>query len=208
MRTGLGGSMDEGKLSAVLGRAGSGDADAYADLFREFQPRVLALCRYLLGSLEDAEDAASEVFARLPRSMKTYDVALPFPKWLMSVASHHCVDQLRRRKVQQRIFDPPDERTPEAVSAATSPLEELVTAEEQNAVRKAIAALPERSRLPLVLRYYNELSYDEIAATLSLSRANVATLIFRAKQDLREALAREDKIRKSPNLAKAHKGTW
>jgi len=203
--------MDEGRLSAVLGRAGSGDADAYAELFREFQPRVLALCRYLLGSFEDAEDAASEVFARLPRAMKTYDAALPFPKWLMSVASHHCVDQLRRRKVQQRIFDPPDERTPEAVAGQASPLEDLVSAEEQNVVRAAIAALPERSRLPLVLRYYNELSYDEIAATLSLSRANVATLIFRAKQELREALARKDrkgKMGESPKLAKAHKGTW
>jgi len=198
--------MDEDRLSAVLGRAGSGDADAYAELFREFHPRVLALCRYLLGSSEDAEDAASEVFSRLQRSMKTYDVALPFPKWLMSVTSHHCVDLLRRRKVQQRIFDAPDERTPEAVSAERSPLEELVSVEQQNAVRKAIAALPERSRLPLVLRYYNELSYDEIAATLSLSRANVATLIFRAKQELRDALGRTEKMFKSPELAKSQKG--
>ena len=201
----MGSSMDEGRLSTVLGRAGSGDADAYGELYREFQPRVLALCRYLLGSLEDAEDAASEVFARLQRSMRTYDAALPFPKWLMSVASHHCVDVLRRRKVQQRIFDPPDERTPEPVAAQASPLEELVSTEQENAVRKAIAALPERSRLPLVLRYYNDLSYDEIAATLSLSRANVATLIFRAKQELRERLARSEKAGKSSKLAKSAK---
>jgi len=59
-----------------------------------------------------------------------------------------------------------------------------------------------------VLRYYNELSYDEIAATLSLSRANVATLIFRAKLELREALARRERIGKSPKLAKAHQGTY
>jgi RNA polymerase sigma-70 factor, ECF subfamily len=180
--------MDDATLSAVLRRANSDDADALGELFREFQPRVLSLCRYLLGSREDAEDAASEVFARLPRSMKTYDATLPFPKWLMSVASHHCVDLLRRRTVEQRIFDASDEQTPEAVAHRPSPLEELVTAEERGVVRAAIARLPERSRLPLVLRYYNELTYDEIAEALNLSRANVATLIFRAKQELRTAL--------------------
>src|SRR5271157_5798566 len=99
MRTGLGGSMDEGKLSAVLGRAGSGDADAYAELFREFQPRVLALCRYLLGSFEDAEDAASRVFARLQRSRKIYHAPLPFRRWLMGGPTPHRVNQCRRRRV-------------------------------------------------------------------------------------------------------------
>lgn len=61
--------------------------------------------------------------------------------------------------------------------------------EERDAVRAAIAALPERYRVPLVLRYYSELRYEEIAATLNLPRNTVATLIFRAKQELRRVLA-------------------
>jgi RNA polymerase sigma-70 factor (ECF subfamily) len=193
MRTGQDDGMDEATLSAVLGRAGAGDRDALSELFRQFQPRVLGLCRYLLGSREDAEDAASEVFVRLQESMKTYDATLPFPKWLMSVASHHCVDRLRRRRVEQRIFDPADEKALEAVAHRPSPLQEALSAEERNAVRAAIEALPERSRLPLVLRYYNELTYDEIAEALNLSRANVATLIFRAKQELRTTLIRRER---------------
>ncbi len=69
-------------------------------------------------------------------------------------------------------------------------MQELLSAEARDGVRAAIEALPERYRLPLVLRYYNDLGYDDIAAALQLTRANVATLIFRAKKELRAALPR------------------
>jgi len=188
MRNSESNGMDDVTLNAVLGNARQGDTDALAQLFREFHPRVMALCRYFLRSRQEAEDAASDVFARLPKSMKTYDSTLPFPKWLISVTSHYCIDLLRRRRTELRIFEPTDEPTPEAVAAQPSALEELVANEERSTVRAAIAGLPERCRLPLVMRYYNELTYDEIAQALELSRANVATLIFRAKQELRAAL--------------------
>ena len=74
--------MDEAALSAVLQRAGAGDAKAFDAVYRHFHPRVLGLCRYLLGSRTEAEDAASGVFARLPKAMKSYDASLPFPRWL------------------------------------------------------------------------------------------------------------------------------
>ena len=122
--------------------------------------------------------------------MNSYDTSLPFPRWLMSVTSHYCVDLLRKRKVESRLFEPAEPGAPEPVSATPSPLQEVLTAESRDKVRRAVAALPERYRLPRALRYYNELSYDEIAATLELTRAHVATLIFRAKQELRHALSR------------------
>jgi RNA polymerase sigma-70 factor (ECF subfamily) len=180
--------LDDATLSALVKRAGAADKEALAGLYRHFHRRVFGLCRYLLGSETEAEDAASEVFTRLPRAMNTYDIALPFPRWLMSVTSHYCVDLLRKRKVETRLFEPAEADAPELVSATPSPLQEVLTAESRNKVRRAVAALPERYRLPLTLRYYNEMSYDEIAATLELKRAHVATLIFRAKQEVRRAL--------------------
>ncbi len=182
--------MDEAALSTVLQRAGAGDAEAFDAVYRHFHPRVFGLCRYLLGSGAEAEDAASEVFARLPRAMKSYDASLPFPRWLLSVASHHCVDLLRKRQVEGRIFEPSEAETLQSASEHPSPLQELLSAEARDGVRAAIEALPERYRVPLVLRYYNDLGYDEIAAALQLTRANVATLIFRAKKELRAALPR------------------
>jgi len=182
--------LDDATLSALAKRAGADDKEALAALYRLFHRRVFGLCRYLLGSETEAEDAASEVFTRLPRAMNTYDASLPFPRWLMSVTSHYCVDLLRKRKVQGRLFEPSEADAPEPASATPSPLQEVLTAESRDQVRRAVAALPERYRLPLTLRYYNELSYDEIAATLELTRAHVATLIFRAKLELRRALGR------------------
>ena len=182
--------LDDATLSALVKRAGAADKEALAALYRYFHRRVFGLCRYLLGSETEAEDAASEVFARLPRAMNSYDTSLPFPRWLMSVTSHYCVDLLRKRNVESRLFEPAEADAPELVSATPSPLQEVLTAESRDKVRRAVAALPERYRLPLTLRYYNELSYDEIGATLELTRAHVATLIFRAKQELRRALCR------------------
>jgi RNA polymerase sigma-70 factor (ECF subfamily) len=166
------------------------DRETFAELYREFHPRVLGLCRYLLGSPNEAEDASSEVFARLPRAIKTYDSALPFSRWVSSVASHYCVDLLRRRRSEQRIFERPVREAPAAVSA-TSPLQELLLEEEKNTVRAAIVRLPERYCVPLVLRYYSELSYNEIAETLGISCGHVKILIFRAKKELRRALGHE-----------------
>ncbi len=183
--------MDDATLSALVKRAGAADEEALAALYRHFHRRVLGLCRYLLGSETEAEDAASEVFVRLPHAMNSYDASLPFPRWLMSVTSHYCIDLLRKRGVEKRLFEPaPAADAPEPVSATPSPLQEVLTAEARDEVRGAVAALPERYRLALTLRYYNQLSYDEIAATLELTRAHVATLIFRAKQELRRALIR------------------
>ncbi len=182
--------MDDATLSALVKRAGAADEEALAALYRHFHRRVLGLCRYLLGSETEAEDAASEVFARLPHAMDSYDTSLPFPRWLLSVTSHYCIDLLRKRGVEKRLFEPAQADSLEPASATPSPLQEVLTAEARDEVRGAVAALPERYRLPLTLRYYNELSYDEIAATLELTRAHVATLIFRAKHELRCALIR------------------
>ncbi len=189
--------MNDATLSGVLKRAGAGDKGAFAELYRRFYRRVLGLCRYLLGSPEEAEDAASEVFSHLEKAMKTYDSALPFPRWLLSVASHHCLDLLRKRRIQQRLFEPLEAEAPEPAIGGPSALQGLLSNEERDKVREAIAALPERHRVPLVLRYYNELSYHEIGAALNLNRAHVATLIFRGKKELRRVLARsrEENIR-------------
>ena len=181
--------MDEAKLQMVITRALNDDGDALGELYRLFHSRVFGLCRHLMGRPEDAEDAASEVFARLPKTLKSYQAPLPFGRWLLSVASHLCLDRLRRRQLEQRLFDAQPIETLPVTAREASPLQQVISDEGRDRVRQAIADLPEQYRLPLTLRYYSELSYDEIAEQLGLSRPNVATLIFRAKQQLRQALS-------------------
>ncbi len=78
-----------------------------------------------------------------------------------------------------------------ASEIAAPPLSQTMLEERGEEVRQAVARLPEQYRVPLTLRYYSELSYDEIAAQLGLTRTHVATLIFRAKQELRGMLGGE-----------------
>src|SRR6266568_2985667 len=182
-------------LESVIERAQGHDAEALGEIYRRYVRRVFGLCRYMLNSREGAEDATSEVFLKLQRSIESYDGSIPFPRWLLRVAGNQCIDALRRqRRGRQVIVEVEHGATVvEAASAEPSPLGAVMGKEERAQVRDAIARLPENYRLPLVLRYYGELSYDEIAQQLDLQRNYVATLIFRAKQELRRKLAHRSK---------------
>jgi len=181
--------METLDLETVLGLARGGDEQAVGELHRRFSRRVLGLCRHLLRSAESAEDAGSEVFLRMARMLASYNGSVPFERWLFSIASHHCIDLLRKQQRERRWLDDEDVEALPISIVADSPLNELIREERREAVREALARLPEKFRVPLALRYYGEFSYDEIAQQLQLSRANVATLVFRAKQELRQALA-------------------
>ena len=182
-------------LETVLERARAHDTEALGEIYRRYARRVFGLCRYMLGSPESAEDAMSEVFLKLQRSIGSYDGSIPFPNWLLRVAGHQCIDALRRsQRGRQVVVEVEDEATDvEPASSGPSPLTAAIRTEERAQVREAIARLPENYRVPLVLRYYGELSYDEIAQQLGLERNSVAVLIFRAKQELRRRLAHRGK---------------
>lgn len=181
--------MDTLELEAIVRQARRGDAQALAEIHRRLSRRVLGLCRHMLGSREEAEDACSEVFMRLPHVIATYEGTISFEHWLFTVTSHHCIDVLRRRTREQRLFTDQDVEPLAVAISAASPLNEVVRQEKQDAVRRAIERLPAKFRIPLALRYYSELSYDEIGEQLGIKRSHVATLIFRAKQELRQRLS-------------------
>jgi len=190
-REGESSQMERLGLESVIQRAQSHDAEALGEIYRRYVPRVFGLCRYMLNSREGAEDATSEVFLKLQRSLGRYDGSIPFPRWLLRVAGNQCIDALRRRQRGQKVFVEVEDGAAviDAASSEPSPLGAFLRSQERAQVRVAIERLAENYRVPLVLRYYGELSYDEIAQELGLERNNVAALIFRAKQELRRRLA-------------------
>jgi RNA polymerase sigma-70 factor (ECF subfamily) len=193
-RQGTAKQMEGPNLESVIERARGHDSEALGEIYRRFVGRVFGLCRYMLGSRESAEDATSEVFLKLQRSIESYDGSIPFPRWLLRVAGNQCIDALRRRqRGRQVIVEVEDATAIEAPSSEPSPLGAVITTEERTQVRDAIERLPVNYRVPLVLRYYSELSYDEIAQQLDLQRNYVAALIFRAKQELRRKLSHGSK---------------
>lgn len=156
-------------------------------LYRSHSGRVLGLCLRLLRSREEAEEAAAEAFLRAQRAAERYDGARPFASWVLTIAGRVCIDRLRRRRVERRIFSVVPAAEP--AGPRPGPLAELLAAEERRRVRGALGELPAPYRSALVLRYYGELTYAEIGEALGVSRNQVATLIFRAKRRLRGALA-------------------
>jgi RNA polymerase sigma-70 factor, ECF subfamily len=193
-REGTAKPMEGLDLESVIERARGHDAEALGEIHRRYVRRVFGLCRYMLDSRENAEDATSEVFLKLQRSIESYDGSVPFPRWLLRVAGNQCIDALRRRqRGRQVIVEVEDATVIEAPTSELSPLGVVISTEERAQVRDAIARLPVNYRVPLVLRYYSELSYDEIAQQLNLQRNYVATLIFRAKQELRRKLTHGSK---------------
>ena len=181
-------------LQSVIERARGHDAEALGEIYRRYVPRVFGLCRYMLDSRESAEDVTGEVFLKLQRLMESYDGSIPFPRWLLRVAGNQCIDALRRRqRGRQVIVEVEDATVIEAPSSELSPLGAVIRTEERAQVRAAIARLPLNYRVPLVLRYYSELSYDEIAQQLNLTRNYVAALIFRARRELRRKLTHGSK---------------
>ena len=187
--------MEGPELESVIERAQGHDTEALGEIYRLYVRRVLGLCRYMLDSRESAEDVTSEVFLKLQRSIESYDGSIPFVRWLLRVTGNQCIDALRRRKRGRQVIVEVEEGVAviEATSPEPSPLSAVLSEEERAQVRDAIVRLPENYRVPLVLRYYGELSYDEIAQHLDLQRSYVAALIFRAKQELRRKLGHRSK---------------
>ena len=96
--------MEGPDLESVIERAQGHDAEALGEIYRLYVRRVFGLCRYMLDSRESAEDATSEVFLKLQRSIESYDGSIPFPRWLLRVAGNQCIDALRRRYRGRRVI--------------------------------------------------------------------------------------------------------
>ncbi len=162
----------------------AGDQSAFADLVTRYQSAVYNMAYRMLGDPTEAEDAAQEVFVRAWNQLKTFQIERRFSTWLLSIASHHCIDMLRRRKPTAPI----DDVALFIPSDAPEPDELALQGEQREMVQRLLNTLPEKYRIVTVLRYYNDLSYDEIARTTGLTESAVKTQLHRARRMLADQL--------------------
>ena len=161
---------------------------AFEILYREYYARVFGLCRRLLNSGELAEDAAQEAFMRAYKAFGKYDPEQPFWQWIAAIANHHCIDLIRRQSRADALFGDEAGDVEQLSTEQPMMLSELISAEEAGFLNDAIGRLPDRYRIPVVLAYFNQSSYDQIAEQLGISRNHVGVLLLRAKQKLRADL--------------------
>ena len=179
--------VDTGEAGPIVARARAGDADAWGDLYQVYAPAIFRFCRRALPTREDAEDATMEIFMKIRDKLNQYDSSRPFSAWLYRVAANHCWDTLRRRKIRQDKETDDSESLPLEHPNANQ-LDKLIEKRTSEEVRKALDKLGARARMALVMRYYSDMSYDEIADSLGVRRAFVGVVLLRARHELRHAL--------------------
>jgi RNA polymerase sigma-70 factor (ECF subfamily) len=169
----------------LIEAAQHGDHHAFAQLVEAYTSPVYNLAYRMLGNAAEAEDAAQEVFLRAYLKLASYDRNRKFSTWLLAITSNYCIDLLRRRKAPMV-----DLEDVEFVieSREPGPEQVAVEGEQRDAVAHAIGGLPAGYRLPTVLRYYHDLSYEEIERITGLSEATVKTRLFRARRMIKEIL--------------------
>jgi RNA polymerase sigma-70 factor, ECF subfamily len=182
------GTMSETELTQVLSQVRAGDADAWGELYRRYAPAIFRFCRRVLPAREDAEDATTEIFMKVRQKLGSYDASRPFTAWLYKVASNHCWDTLRRRHIRQDL-ETGDVDTLPLEHPDPGQLERMQAEHTSKEVRRGLAKLPDRARMALMLRYYADMSYEEIADTLGVRRQFVGVLLLRARHQLRDALS-------------------
>jgi RNA polymerase sigma-70 factor (ECF subfamily) len=159
-----------------------GDPDSFRQLVESYQTAVFNLCYRMLGDTYEAEDAAQETFFRAYKSRHHYDKQRSFSTWLLSIAAHHCIDQLRRRKMNMvSIENLPyqDLRDPNPNPETT-----LSNTEKQRQVRKLLSSLNPADRAAVVMYYWYDFSYDEIADSLRLTLSAVKSRLHRARKEM------------------------
>ncbi len=166
-----------------------GSQDAFAELVYTFQDAVYNLCYRMLGERTEAEDATQEAFLRAYANLHRYDPSRSFRTWLLSIASNHTIDRLRKRRMVMLSLD--DEPTAARLALSSdSPLPEQVTLrnERSQAIQTLLDRLTPDYRSAIVLRYWYDFSYVEIAEVTGTTESAVKSRLFRARRMLADLI--------------------
>ena len=178
---------DDVRLMRLIGR---GDTGALEGLIEKHQALVAGTVARMLGSNSDVEDIAQQVFIRVWKSARRYVPRAKFTTWLLKITRNLVFNELRRAKRHAHVpLQPPGAEDPPLKDETQSPPDaSLLEVELQRTIEAAILQLPEIQRMALVLRRYEQLSYEQIAEVLDLSVPAVKSVLFRARTELRSRL--------------------
>jgi RNA polymerase sigma-70 factor (ECF subfamily) len=170
-----------------------GDTAAFEELIERHQALVAGTVAHMLGSNSDVEDIAQQVFIRVWKSARRYVPRAKFTTWLLKITRNLVFNELRRTKRRAQVplqSEPGVENPPLKDEANLAPDASLLESELRQTIEDAILQLPETQRMALVLRRYEQLSYEQIAEVLDLSVPAVKSVLFRARTELRARLSK------------------
>ena len=178
----------------LMARIAKGDQDAFEILVNRHQTSVLNLIYRFVGDRTQAKDLAQEVFIRVWQAAKSYEPKAKFTTWIYRITANRCFNELKssRRKKWfsfQQSGEHSGNTIEETLSDSGPSAEDLLLEKERSRqIYDALQSLPDNQRMALVLKRYDELSYQEIAQIIGCSVSAVESLLVRAKRTLQEKL--------------------
>ena len=170
-----------------LDQARRGDKAAFGKIIEAYQRPVYNLAYRMLSNSGEAEEAAQEAFIRAYTRLDSYNPNHKFSTWLLSITSNYCIDLIRKRRAVLLSIDEPLPPHPSLMSErASGPEPQIMQNEQEEMVQRLLAELAPEYREAVVLRYWHELSYDEIAEMMDTTVSAIKSRLFRARRQLAE----------------------
>lgn len=168
-----------------LEEARKGNREAFGQLVTAYQGPVYNLAYRMLNNAAEAEEATQEAFIRAYTRLDSYDPQRKFSTWILSITSNYCIDLLRKRRALMLSLDEPLPAHPALMSEREAgPEGQAVLSEQQQLVQRLLHALPPDYRETVVLRYWYDLSYEEIADMMQTTVSAIKSRLFRARREL------------------------
>ncbi len=194
---------EKGKLKKLsdmelVKQALNGNESAYAELMNRYKKKIEIIVSRLVKKEFDVEDLVQEIFTKAFTSLSTFKSEFSFSTWLYKIATNHCIDHIRKRKISTYSLDEDLELEDDTVHReipdwSKTPDYELIRKEKNEIIHQAINSLPEHYRKVIILRHFEDKSYEEIAKELKLPIGTVKVHLFRARELLYKKL--KDKLK-------------
>lgn len=192
--------MEEKKLSdsakrdlALVERALSGDQRAYTELMRHYRDTVYFMMKKMISNPDDAEDLTVEAFGKAFKRLSQYSPSYAFSTWLFKIASNNCIDFLRKKKLGTTVsldsgHTEDDDGGMDIEFMGLNPEEKMMKKQRVKEMHKIVEQLKPKYRRLVEMRYFEELSYDEISSEMDLPLGTVKAQLFRARELMFEIL--------------------
>jgi RNA polymerase sigma factor (sigma-70 family) len=183
----------------LVGRAKDGDQKAYAELMQRYKDSIYFMALKMVNNKDDAMDLTVETFGKAFENIEKYKPDYAFSTWLFRIATNNCIDFIRKKRINMvsinsMVDDEGDERPLEIKSDTLNPEESSIKKQQSEQLKTIVEKLPQRYRTLIVLRYFEEQSYEEIAQQLDLPLGTVKAQLFRARDLLQNVLNKRKKF--------------
>lgn len=179
-------------------RAKDGDQKAYAELMQRYKDSIYFMALKMVNNKDDAMDLTVETFGKAFENIEKYKPDFAFSTWLFRIATNNCIDFIRKKRLnvvslQSLTEEDREEKQLQIVSNTLNPEETSIKKQESEKLKSIVEQLPQRYRTLIILRYYDEKSYEEISQQLDLPLGTVKAQLFRARDLMSNIMNRKKK---------------